>query len=394
MIRYLPSSALAIFIAGGLIAGTLGLNRLAQMVPSRSAATPTPTTVSVAPVQPTSGPAQPVAPRPVTSTPVPRSAAAPTPTPEPVDPNRPAWLYVIAGNIWVTDGKIAQQLTNDGGVSQPVLGEGGLAFVERTRNASDVWLASGDAPPRPVTHSTAATAALSHWASQPLFVPGRPRLYVVGDLNKVTTGPGDLAIWEIGLDTSQPVQITHPPAYSGGDQDVAVNPENPRQIIFTRYAYVGAELVEQLQWLDVTTTRLVPLSQSNQSARQASYSPDATEIAYVQHASGAQEDLYVATLDTANGRAQLVSPRQAAAGVLANPVWTPDGATLAYLGLTPNGFQLFSVDVAHDASGKESFGTPKQLTDGASIDATSRPTYLTLEQADEIRDWLAAPASQ
>jgi hypothetical protein len=385
-------TALVVFIAGGLLCGTLGLNRLAEVAPPRMAATPTPI-ASALPAAPTPVPAQPVAPRPVTSTPVPRSDAVATPTPEPVDPNRPSWLYVIDGNIWVAGGKLPQQLTTDGGVGQPTLGDGGLAFVERTRNASDIWLASPDAPPRAITRSSAPSAALSHWASQPVFVPGRQRLYVVGDLNKASTGPGDLAIWEVGLDKSQPVQITHPPAYSGGDQDVTINPEDPRQIIFTRYAYVGAQLLEQLQWLDVSTNRLVPLTQNDQAARQASYSPDATEIAFVQHGAGAQEDLYLATLDTVNGRAQLGNPRQVASGMIANPTWTSDGAALAYVAQTAHGFQLFAVAVVHDASGEETFGAPKQLTEGPSIDATSRPVFLTLEQADDIRDWLAAPAS-
>jgi Tol biopolymer transport system component len=309
-----------------------------------------------------------------------------------MDPHQPSWLYVIDGNIWVAGGKVPQQLTTDGGVSQPNLGDGGLAFVERNRNASDIWLASSDAPPRAITRFSAPSAALSHWASQPQFVPGRQRLYVVGDLNKASTGPGDLAIWEVSLDKSQPLQITRPPAYSGGDQDVTINPEDPRQIVFTRYAYVGAQLVEQLQWLDVTTNRLVALTQDDQAARQAGYSPDGSEIAFVQHDSGIQENLYVATLDVTSGRPQLGNPRAVATGMIANPMWSPDGAALAYVALTPHGFQLFSVAVTHDANGDETFGPPKQLTEGPSIDATSRPVFLTLEQADDIRDWLAAPA--
>ena len=134
MIKYLRSTALAVFIAGGLLTGTLGLNRLAEVAPSASGAAPTPTT-AVAPAPATPGPAQPVPPRPVTSTPVPQAATAATPTPEPVDPNRPSWLYVVDGNIWVAGGKAPEQLTTDGGVNQPTLGDGGLAFVERDRKS-------------------------------------------------------------------------------------------------------------------------------------------------------------------------------------------------------------------------------------------------------------------
>jgi hypothetical protein len=302
-------------------------------------------------------------------------------------------LYVVDGNLWVAGGGAPRQLTSDGNIGQPTLGEDGLVFVQRTRNASDVWLASSDGPPHPITRATAPTASLSHWAGQPVFVPGRQRLYVVGDFNKASTGPGDLAIWEVGLYQSQPVQITQPPAYSGGDQDVAVDPEDARQIIFTRYAYVGAQLVEQLQWLNLSTSSVVPLTENDQSARQASYAPDANEIAFVQHGPGGQENLYVATLDRSTAHVQLENARQVAMGVIANPVWSPDGTTLVYVGLSAGGFQLWSVDVERDASGTESFGSPRQLTQGASVDATSRPIYITRQQADEIRQWLASRAT-
>src|SRR5262249_3005927 len=153
--------------------------------------------------------------------------------------------------------------------------------------------------------------------------------------------------------------------------DVTVDPQDARQIIFTRYAYVGSQLVERLQWLDVSNDRLVALTGPDHSARQASYSPDAREIAFVQRGSGSQEDLYVASLDTADGHATLVDPRAVATGMIANPVWTPDGSTLAYVALTANGFQLWSVDVQRDAGGAETFGPPRQITRGSSVDATS-----------------------
>jgi Tol biopolymer transport system component len=214
---------------------------------------------------------------------------------------------------------------------------------------------------------------------------------VIGDFNKASTGPGDLAVWEVAFDQAAPLQITSPPAYSGGDQDVTVDPQDARQIIFTRYAYVGSQLDEQLQWLDVANDRLVALTSPDQSARQASYAPDGGEIAFVQRGPASQEDLYVARLDISDRRAALVDPREVATGVIANPVWTPDGSTLTYVALTSNGFQLWSVDVQRDAGGAEMFGAPRQITRGPSVDATSRPVFLTLQQVDEIRQWLLPP---
>jgi Tol biopolymer transport system component len=174
---------------------------------------------------------------------------------------------------------------------------------------------------------------------------------------------------------------------------VTVDPQNARQIIFTRYAYVGSQLTEQLQWLDVSNDKLVALTGADQSARQANFSPDSREIAFVQRGPGSEEDLYVAGLDTTDGHARLVDPREVATGMIANPVWSPEGSTLAYIALSANGFQLWSVDVRRDAGGGETFGVPRQLTRGTSIDATSRPIYLTQQKVDEIRQWLPTAPS-
>ena len=290
--------------------------------------------------------------------------------------------------MWETSSGTPIQLTHDGVISQPALTADGLVYVVRSRNASDLWLVPSEGPPRAITRNTAATPLLSHWASQPVFIPDRGGLYAIGDFNKASTGAGDLAVWELSLSRDPPVQITHPPAYAGGDQDVTVNPEDPRQIIFTRYAYAGTQLVEQLQSLDVSSNVLVALTPPDRSARQASYSPDAKEVAFVQDGPDALEALYLADLRTSGRRAQLEEPRSVASGVIANPVWTADGNTLGYLALTSNGFQLFSVDIRRDGNGAETFGEPHQITTGPALDATSRPVFLSSPRADDVRRWL------
>jgi Tol biopolymer transport system component len=171
---------------------------------------------------------------------------------------------------------------------------------------------------------------------------------------------------------------------------VTFNPQNPQQIIFTRYAYVGTQLVEQLQWLDVSTeTAVVPLTPPEQPARQASYSPDGAEVAYVQHGDGSAEDLYVAQVQVANASAQLNNARRVATGLIAQPLWSSDGGSLYYIALTNEQFQIWSLTVQRDVDGAETFGRPHQVTTGGSVDATSRPVYMTREQADLVRKWLA-----
>ncbi|MBV9602953.1 MAG: hypothetical protein JOZ87_39745 [Chloroflexi bacterium] len=389
MIRQLGSAALAVFIAGGLLSGTLGLNSLAGVVATRERAKPTPSAPAQSAVGSSSAP---VVDAPVATTAPPPTRVAPTAvvaTPQPLSAPNSAWLFVIDGNLWEINGGAPFQLTDGGSLGQAALGDDALVFVERSRNASDLWLASSQGPPRPITRNVSSSASLSHWTSQPVLLPDRQRLYALADLNKASTGEGDLAVWELSFGQIAPVQITSPPAYGGGDQDVTVSPEDPRQIIFTRYAYDGEQLVEQLQWLDVSTRYPVALTPPDQAARQASYSPDATEIAFVARGSGSQEDLYVADLQVSNGRAELDEPRQVVSGVIANPVWTPDGNSLGYLALTANGFQLWSVDIRRSADGTESFGDPRQITSGASLDATSKPVPVSRDQADQVRQWLA-----
>ena len=385
--RLLLPAAFNLFVAGGLLAGLLGLSNLAMLAqqPPRARHEPAPATPRAAPTVP-----------PPDRTPTTRDRAAPQATliatSATVDDGRAWWLlYVVGGDLLETDGgDTPLQLTQDGAIGQPALGEATLAFVKRTRNASDIWLAAPNAPPHPITRDTSPVVAQNHWAAQPVFVPGTQRLYALGDFNKGTTGVGDLAIWELSVrDAAVSLdQITHPPAYAGGDQDVALNPQQPQQLIFTRYAYIGTRLAEQLQWLDVASDVLVPLTAADQPARQATYAPDGTRVAFVQHGDGAHEDLYVAHLRPAGGQTQLQDIQQVAAGLIANPVWRPDGRALAYIAQTGDTFQIWSVDLQWALDGTLRVGQPRQMTRGAGVDATSRPVYLSPEQADQVQRWL------
>ena len=142
--------------------------------------------------------------------------------------------------------------------------------------------------------------------------------------------------------------------------------------------------------MDVSTERLVALSSPDQPSRQASYSPDATELAFVQRTEGGQEDLYVAHIQPTDNRPQLHEPQQVATGVIANPVWCPEASSLIYVGIAGDQFQVWSVDVQRDPDGTETFGVPRQMTTGPGVDASSRPVCMTPDLASQVRQWLAA----
>ena len=387
MRRVLPLG-FALFVAGGLLSGFIGLNNLSFAMDQRpSPAAPSTAGASFVP--------------PPESTP--RASPTPSATVSPVvntvrvsvlpsaleSGSGWSFLYVIDGNLWVSDGGTQVQLTQGAQISYPTVRDDALAFVERQRNASDIWLATADVPLRPITRNASAIVSQNHWATQLVFVPGRQQMYVLGDFNKDSTGPGNLAIWQLSFQENSVVQITRPPDYAGGDQDITVNPEDPHQIVFTRYAYNSTRLIEQLEWTDVTTNSTVALSQPETPSRQAAYSPDGTSIAFVQVGQGTAQDLWVAQVELASDGPRLKDARLAVSGMVANPVWSPDGSELAYVSLANDRFQVSSVSVTRDpVAGILSFGQPRQVTNGAGVDANSRPVYMTREQSARVRDWL------
>ncbi len=132
----------------------------------------------------------------------------------------PWWfLFAANGDLWETDGDRLIQVTHGGLFAQPAFGTDALVYVERERNYSDLWLAGPGHRPRQLTHNTAPSISNTHWAAQPVLAPDSDRLYLLSDRDKAATGIGDLAIWALDPPGLTFRQITHPPAYTGGDQD-------------------------------------------------------------------------------------------------------------------------------------------------------------------------------
>jgi Tol biopolymer transport system component len=294
-----------------------------------------------------------------------------------------SWWFLFAanGDLWQTDGDRLVQLTHSGQLAQPTFRSDALVYVERKRNHSDVWLAGPGHSPRQLTHNAAPIISDTHWAAQPVFAPAADRLYVLSDRNKVSTGVGNLAVWAFDLPTATFRQITHPPAYTGGDQDVTVNPRNALQLVFTRYRFdQHGQRVEELDWLDLRVGITVPLTAADRRSRQAQFSPEGDLLAFVA-TDGQLDDLYVGRIEVGTGQAQLVDVQQVAVGVIAQPVWRPDGQALSYLALTNRQYQLWTVGVGANA------GQPHQITHAQALDATSRPVWLSEVEALGIQRW-------
>jgi Tol biopolymer transport system component len=304
----------------------------------------------------------------------------------------PTWwvLYAAGGDLWEANGKDEPiQLTHDGHLGQPAWGSDALAYVRRDGNASDVWLATAGDGPRAVTRNASPVVAENHWAAQPVVAPDATHLVMLSDRDKASTGVGDLALWDLDLRRMVARQLTHPQEYTGGDQDPALDPLDDRRMIFTRYRYDQNQLVEELDWLDLAVGQALPLTPPDQPSRQAAFAPDAGSVAFVQTTGGASEDLFVAQLDAGGDRPRLVDPRRVASGVIAQPVWRPDGAALAYLALVERRFQLWTLPVERGPDGDAHFGPPRQFGTVTGLDPASRPVWLTEDQATAVRDWLA-----
>lgn len=375
-----------VFIVGGLLAGGMGVRILAEITP---AVTGAPSTSSSSSQVAASVPAD-------SGTPQSRTLAQPAQPPQGPTSSTPTvpWslLYVVDGDLWLTTQGQSTQLTQDGEIGQPAFGDNILAWVEHAKDGSDVWAIGADAGPHSVTRDMSTVISQNVWAGQPVFVPGVPRAYVLSDYNKDSTGVGDLAIWELDLVQGTQLQITHPPAYTGGDQDVTVNPADPRQIVFTRYVYAGTDMVEALNWLDLTEGNALPLTDQNHPSRQASFSPDGTELAFVQP-NGQDQDLYVADLLITGGQPKLANVQQIASGMIAEPTWSPDGHILSYTALSNNAFQVWTAGVQRGPDGAQAAGQAQQVTAGTGVDATSRAVWLTNDQASTVRQWFADATS-
>jgi hypothetical protein len=304
------------------------------------------------------------------------------------------WLmYASAGDIWETDGSQVLQLTNDGHLSQPALNGGVLVWVHRDANGSDIWAASGSDPPHALTHNVSATISANHWAAQPTVAADGASLFLLSDYNPSTTGVGDLAIWQLDLPQARPRQITKPAEYTGGDQDIALSPSNPHQLVFTRYGYGNdQQQLEQLNWLDLNVGVPVALTPPESPSRQLAFAPDGQHVAFVQSDSGG-EHLYAGQLDTSGSQPQLTDVNQVDGGVTAQPTWRADGNAIAYIALINHQFQLWTMNVNVDPDGHIHTDTPHQLGHVNTIDATSRPVWLTDDEAHDVQTWLAEPAA-
>lgn len=314
-------------------------------------------------------------------------------TPVAHDPGRvvlPEKQVPVPGRLYATKGRVlyrfsATALTRlrfGSRVMDPAVTAAGdrIAFAQLQDQSSTIVVTDANGQNRQsLTPPAAAEGAL--WAFAPGFDADSKRIVYLTDRGKQPSSPqnlhpNDLGVWSYDLATGQSRRLVQPFAYTGGDSDPSFRPGVSDQLVYTTYLYGGAppEPVARLTWMSVRTGATVYLSPDPGRNFEPALSPDGRFVAFIRGAAGG-DDLYVMPLAPTYTRELRPFPSDGAlliqSGIMAQPVWAPDGNAIAFLKLVNGSFDLFILPIATDGAVHAS-GAAQAVTHGSFLDADSR----------------------
>ena len=336
--------------------------------------------------------------------------------------------FTIDGHLWVYNGDgTTRQLTNSLNLHNPAVSPDGkwIALSSGYKDYSDIVYMSTNGGP---IHTLLTGAgkfyndgpgiikSTDYWLVEPAWSPDGSHLLFLSDLQKEDwyslgglfgNAPFlDLQVFSTpfanpDLKTSQ--VVAYASFGDGGDQDPSYRPGNTNEIVFTHYAYdsTGTQQVIQIFLEDATaipdhpgeytptSDPAVALTPPNTENLEPAFSPDGNAIAYIQRESSGQMGLYI--MPVANGvtadpnnpviEQKALEPYKKASHILSQqfvsqPVWSPDGKQIAYLGYNNDAFDIWLANITIDpkTGAYVMQGSPIQLTTGG-IDGNSRPFW-------------------
>jgi Tol biopolymer transport system component len=255
-----------------------------------------------------------------------------------------------------------------------------LAFAQLQEQSSTIGIS--DARGRNVeTITPAAGPEGALWAFAPRYADDGQRIVYLTDRGKQRSSPqnlqpNDLGIFGQDLASGASRQLVAPVPYTGGDSDPVLRPGANDQLLYTTYLYGGTPLepVARLSWMSLRTGARAYLSPDGARNFEPSFSPDGRFVAFIR-AGSASDDLYVMPLAASFTAEPRPEPTEGAqllqAGIVAQPVWAPDGSAIAYLMLVNGSFDLFILPISATPT-IHSTGPAKAVTHGSFLDADSR----------------------
>ena len=309
------------------------------------------------------------------------------------DPGRvvlPAKQLPVPGRLYATksralyrfSGTHLTRLRFPGRVQDPAVTPAGdrIAVAQLQDQGSTIVVSDPNGQTRQ-TVTPAAAPEGSLWAFAPAFSGDGHGLVYLTDRGKQPSNPqnlqpNDLGVWTLNLEAGQPHRLVQPYAYTGGDGDPSFRPGVSDQLLYTTYRYGGAppEPVARLTWMSLRTGTTIYLSPDVGRSFQPALSPDGRFVAFIRAGVGS-DDLYVMPLAASYPRELRPFPSESAvliqSGIVAQPVWSPDGHAIAFLKLVNGSFALFIVPISAAGSIQAS-GPAQAVTHGSFLDADSR----------------------
>jgi Tol biopolymer transport system component len=303
---------------------------------------------------------------------------------------RPVSPIAVPGRLYATKGRTLYRFSGTHltkllagtRLKDPAVSADGarLAFARLQDQSSTIVVS--DASGQNAQTLTPATAPEGQlWAFAPGFDSEGRRIVYLTDRGKRPSSPqdlqpNDLGVWMEDLTSRSARRLVSPVPYTGGDSDPVFRPGAAGQLVYTSYLYGGAPLqpVARLTGMSTTTGQTAYLSPDGARNFQPAFSPDGGYMAFI-HAGAAGDDLYVVALAlrfTGNPRP---FPTDAAvllqSGMVAQPVWAPDGSAIAFLKPVNGSFDLFILPVATSGTIRAT-GQAQAVTHGSFLDADSR----------------------